>query len=282
MEKREKLIPRKIWLLWYQGRLEAPFLVKGCIDSWVKENPDWEVIVLDKHNIGRYISLDLQHDKLVNLSLTTQSDLIRLNLLSEYGGIWADATTFCMRPLDDWIYDSTASGFFAFNNPGPDRMLSTWFLACEKECPIIIKWRELFTSFFMENSFDIDGGRQKRQIQALSESLNQSIKTTKHWFSPLVTKVLKIYPYFICHYAFERLIFSNRECQEIWSKTKKVSADEPHRIQRVGLFSSVNKVIKTEIDKKSTPIYKLTWKYDHSEYSSSSVLYYLLEGRNRT
>jgi hypothetical protein len=278
--ERKKYIPRKIWILWHQGLSEAPFIIRRCIDSWVKENPSWEVVILDKDNLAEYIVLDLSDDKLVNLSLTKQSNLVRLQLLSEYGGVWADATTLCMRPLDDWIYDCYTSGFFAFYKPGRDRIVSTWFIACKEECPIVLKLRERYVSFFMKNDFNNNGRFKQKIIKWLSKILNRSEKTTMYWFSPVVIKLLRVYPYFIFHYMFERLVSSDSECQIIWNKTKKISADGPHKIQKVGLFSPVNKNIINEINEKLTPIYKLTWKYDHSKYSPSSVLYYLLEGRH--
>ncbi len=107
MSDRKSLVPRKIWIYWHQGMSEAPFVVRKCIESWVKENPGWEVNFLDKDNLGEYVVLNLREEKLVNLPLPHQSDLVRLQLLSKYGGVWADATTLCMRPLDDWIDDCT-------------------------------------------------------------------------------------------------------------------------------------------------------------------------------
>ena len=111
------LIPRKIWLFWSQGVSEAPFIVKKCIDSWVKENPTWDVVVLDENNLNKYISLNLPKNVIANLCIAHQSDLIRLALLSKYGGIWTDATTFCTKPLDEWIDDACSeAGFFVFHS----------------------------------------------------------------------------------------------------------------------------------------------------------------------
>ena len=32
-----------------------------------------------------------------------QSDVVRLNVLANHGGVWADATVACMQPLDLWL-----------------------------------------------------------------------------------------------------------------------------------------------------------------------------------
>lgn len=275
----KNLIPRRVWIYWHQGISEAPFVVKKCIESWIKENPTWEVTLLDKDNLGEYIDLEFYEKKSGDLNLTKQSNLIRLQLLSEYGGVWADATTLCMRPLDGWIEDCTQSGFFAFHKPGRDRLLATWFLASEKKSPIVIKWAELYVSFFMENSFNIDGKFKKKLIKCLRKLLNRKEETTKFWFSLIVTKLLKVHPYHVFHYMFGVLVSSHPECRIIWSNTKKISAEIPHGPLLDGLLGSVDSDMKKQIDEKHAPLFKLTWKYDPSEYAPSTLLYYLLEGR---
>jgi hypothetical protein len=273
------LIPKTLWILWYQGYSEAPPVVKKCIDSWVRENSNWQIVILDKSNIGDYFEVDIPEGKFASLSLTKQSNIIRLQLLSKYGGVWADATTYCMKPLDDWLWDYTSTGFFVFHSPGADRLLATWFIASEKANPIVLEWRKRMTIFFAENYFDINGRFNKVIIKTLSKLLNKNNRTTKYWFSPIVTKLLRVYPYFICHYIFERLVTTDQQCQNLWKNTHKVSADGPHNIQNIGLHSPIDETTKTEIDEKRIPLYKLNWRYDQSKYSSSSILFYLLEGR---
>lgn len=255
--------------------------MKKCVDSWVKENQKWEVVILDENSISKYIVIDLPEKKYANLTMQGKSDLIRLHLLSEYGGVWADATTFCMKPLDDWIDDCTTSGFFAFHKPRRDRILSSWFLVSEKGGPIVVKWRERMTQFWLENEFNINTEFKKIIIKQLKKFLNRSEKTTKYWFSPVVTKFLKVYPYLIFHYMFERLVSEDSECQKIWEETKKISAVGPHKVKRCGLFSPVNEQIKREIDEKYMPMYKLNKGADHKRYTPSTLLYYLFEEKNK-
>ncbi|RBW46370.1 capsular biosynthesis protein, partial [Psychromonas sp. B3M02] len=88
MTKQKQLIPRKIWLLWYQGLENAPYLIKKCIASWIKHNPTWEIIVLDESNLHNYITLKAPQETLTKLSPAHRSDLLRLKLLHEYGGVW--------------------------------------------------------------------------------------------------------------------------------------------------------------------------------------------------
>lgn len=59
-------------------------------------------------------------------------------LLFKFGGIWVDATTFCLKPLTNWI-DIEDSGFFCFRQPVGtiDRQFVSWFLAAKKGSSIV-------------------------------------------------------------------------------------------------------------------------------------------------
>jgi hypothetical protein len=80
------------------------------------------------------------------------SDVIRVDLLRRYGGIWADATTYCLRPLNDWIYPAIATGFFAFDRPTDDRMVSSWFLAAQRNSYIVDALFRRIRSYWNERS----------------------------------------------------------------------------------------------------------------------------------
>jgi len=278
--KKTDLIERKIWILWLQGVSNAPFIVKKCVDSWINENPTWDIIVLDKDNLMEYIDLEIPKGIFESLPIQKQSNLIRLQLLSDYGGVWVDATTLCMNPLDAWLHKCIDSGFFAFYKPGPDKMMSNWFMACKRGCPITMKLRKNYTLFFTTNKFNNNGWFKQLMLKILRKLLSRNEKTTKYWFSPLVIKLFRVYPYPVFHYMFERLISTDSECHHIWKNTKKISAKNSQTIRKIGIISPLTENIKNEIDKKKTNIYKLTWKYDHRKYSASTVLYYLLEGRH--
>ena len=108
---------RKIWCFWWQGVENSPNLVKNCINSIEKYSGDYELVVLTKDNYNKY--LDVPND-IINkvdegkISLTSFSDIIRLGLLSKYGGVWVDATMFfsgCVfNEFDDVVFNSCFRG----------------------------------------------------------------------------------------------------------------------------------------------------------------------------
>jgi hypothetical protein len=260
-------LPKIIWFMWLQGLDKAPLVVHKCYDSWVKHNPGWQVIFLDAGNIADHIDL-----KQGDITKQAYSDVLRVNLLAKYGGIWADATCYCNKSLDEWLPAYMGAGFFAFNRPGPDRMISSWFFAADQNNYMINAYKDRVNAYWNENP----------QLSFFESSkwffLNKRLQRRgpQVWFSRFVLKMLKVYPYFWFHYLFENIYLKDSRFREIWDNTAKISADIPHRLQFVGLFTPVNDEIKTEIDHATAPVYKLTWKYEASEYKKDSVIDYLL------
>ncbi len=268
-------IPKIIWIYWKQGESNAPLLVSRCISSWKRENPEWTIKVLNNDSVAGYIDITSERAYFEKLTIAHQSDLIRLFLLSKYGGVWVDATLFCVRPIDPWIHEKSHSGIFVFCNPGPDRVMANWFIASEKGNPIITKLSDKLTLFYMQNGPNLKINDKCWKVSLLGRLLNRSTSTTKYWFSPIATKIFRAYPYFVFHYLFE-VIISKGECRTIWDRSSKISADGPHALQEFGLLSTVDENIKIRIDSKLEPMYKLSWKYKLEECDKDSVLYYLL------
>lgn len=108
---------KNIFICWFQGVDNAPDIVKNCIASWKYYNNDWNIILLDNTNIIHYVNLNNYvntQDK--NINPTALSDIIRIILLKKYGGLWVDATTFCNKPLNEWLPDVIKEGFLPLVN----------------------------------------------------------------------------------------------------------------------------------------------------------------------
>lgn len=279
MEVKSGTVPKKIWMLWYQGLENAPYLVKKCIASWKEKNPTWEVVVLDSTNLQSYLDFDLNNTSFQDLGLALQSDLVRVSLLKTFGGVWADATSYCMLPLNSWIDEASKLGFFVYRNPGKDRVMSSWFILSSKANPLSVELYNKLYLYLEKHNFKKPNKIQMLIIKYLSKILNRKTTTTKYWLHPLVSKVFKVYPYFIFHYIFENLVRTDNRCKYIWSEMKKVSADKPHKIQRLGFFSAVDEGVIEELKIDKHPIFKLTWKYDIEKYRKGTLLYELLEGK---
>src|ERR1700731_3743941 len=117
-------IPRTIWALWLDGWDDAPEVVRACRTTWEALNPTWSFRALTRAMLPALIGADvLRAFEDRALQPEAFSDVVRIELLVRYGGVWADSTTYCLQPLDAWLPSVTTSGFFAFAKPGPERMI---------------------------------------------------------------------------------------------------------------------------------------------------------------
>lgn len=147
----------KIWICWFQGIENAPALVKRCYRSVVNNNPDSEVIFLTADNIDKYvrfpeyITAKWAQGVITNTHMT---DLLRLELLIRYGGMWLDATVLCTGPAPDYFFNSDLF-FFQTLKPGRDghsNYISSWLIEAKTNNKILMATRELCYEYWRENN----------------------------------------------------------------------------------------------------------------------------------
>lgn len=249
---------KKLWILWFQGFENSPYPIKECLNSWKVHNRDsWDIIELTNKNIGDYVNITKIKEKYINKKITkiAFSDIIRIELLKRYGGLWVDSTTYCNQPLDNWLEQYTKYGFFAFELSGMDRKLSSWFLYANKNNYIVKKWHQSVASYTKKHN--VIG---TEHIHHSQEEWSQGIEYDHYfWF----------------HYLFGDLYYSNKKFKCLWDKNQKINASKPHYIHRIGMSSLLTKQIKNEIDSSNTPLYKLSYKNLALEDGSKTVLSYL-------
>lgn len=269
--------PKIIWIMWLQGLDAAPNLVKQCLLSWQRHNRGWKIVFLDGQNFKDYINLDdiIGHAR-QTISLQALSDIIRINLLAKFGGVWVDSTCFCCRPLDGWIEGHVVSGFFAFEKPGKDRLISSWFLASTKNCHLTVAYSKEVNLYWSRNHFlHQHKSSGKKAIKLIGKVLNHNARLAGLWVHPLTAKLFQLYPYHWVQYIFYRLVTTDERSGKIWSQTPKISADIPHRLLRAGLLKPVRTEIKAFIDDAKDPFYKLNWRRDKDSVPGC-ILDYLL------
>lgn len=110
-----------IWIFWWQGKENMTHLTQKCYRSILKNKGKYKVILITEQNIQNYAKFpDYIYQKLRKgyISLTHFSDILRFNLLSQYGGLWLDLTIFVTSSLDNVYIDDlfTCSGYNSKNN----------------------------------------------------------------------------------------------------------------------------------------------------------------------
>ena len=153
----------KIWVCWWQGIDNAPEIVKACIKAVQKCVPENTVIIITEDNYKKYIEVPEWIEKKRrkgDISKTHFSDILRMMLLSEHGGMWLDSTTFCLNnditkymklPIwsikrPDYAHLSVARGGFA-----------NYALACDYDHRWVFAIiRDYLLHYWMNNSILID------------------------------------------------------------------------------------------------------------------------------
>jgi hypothetical protein len=144
-------IPHTIWTYW--DTEEIPDMVQKCMATWKKNNPEWEVVLLTKDNLKKYLpNIDIFKLKFADTPART-SDFIRLHILAQYGGVWSDATSIIPKPLDwiDGILNQNPEceymGYYKEGNTTrPEfKSIESWFFACTPWSNFVSKWRDEFT-----------------------------------------------------------------------------------------------------------------------------------------
>lgn len=115
-----------IWQYWAQGFENVPTIVKQCLESVDKWKGDYTVIRLTDNNLSKYIELP---DYIVKkkeqgiIPLAQFSDILRVCLLSTYGGVWLDATILLTGTLPQRYGDMD---FFVFQRDPEEPNKKYW------------------------------------------------------------------------------------------------------------------------------------------------------------
>ena len=215
------MIPKKIWSLWLGGEDHTPPVVQLAFECWRKLNPGWELHVVDKSHLADL--LISYPNYVLNLPPQAQSDILRCRLLSEEGGVWVDASLLPAKPLDDWLPDQSQTGFFAYDKPGPNRPLASWFLAAAPSHDLLLKWEREVRRYWAEPRLLL---MDPRKGNAMVDNPTQCV-------SPQGATGTGSYPYFWFHYLFGYLVETQPDFRTLWEATPKLSAIPPHRLQRL-------------------------------------------------
>jgi len=156
---------RTVWLLWWDGWAHAPWLAQQVAASWEAHNPGWAVQRLDARDVTRLLHVPYLEDLRYAQERTArgwrkptaswlraaQSDVVRVHLLSRFGGVWADATLLCTAPLDTWVHEAVApAGFWAYRagHANGESHACSWFLVATRRARLMQLWRDATDAYW--------------------------------------------------------------------------------------------------------------------------------------
>lgn len=152
----------KVWICWFQGMEKAPIIVQKCYKSIRKNMPDKEIIVLTNDNLNDYVELpNFIMDKWRRgiITHTHMTDLLRLELLIKYGGMWIDATVFCSgKEIPAFYFDSDLF-FYQCLKPGRNGhvlKVSSWLMSARTNNKLLMAIRALCYEYWKEHNNMVD------------------------------------------------------------------------------------------------------------------------------
>lgn len=225
-----------IWSCWFQGEAAAPDIVQVCWSSMKKHYPDYELIIITDDNILEYVRLPehiLGKYKNGIIGRTHFSDILRLELLTRYGGIWFDSTVFCTGNSMIQNIEENDLELFVLSNAMRNNSaiaMSSWFLYAKNNNPILLCTKELLYKYWERHNY-------------LSN-------------------------YFLMHIFFTIVV---ERMSEEWKKVPVYSNINAHLMQNE-LFWEYNSDRYEELKKIST-IHKLSYKFEKEEFEKSDTLY---------
>lgn len=233
---KERDSKRKVWVCWFQGIENAPEIVKKCYKSLKENIIDREIILITRENYKNYVTFPKEIQEKINKRIIKGahlSDLLRLELLVNYGGTWIDATVFCSgRNIPKYMLDSDLF-LFQCLKPGKDgqsSIISNWFITSKSNHKLIFMVRELLYDYWKNNN--------------------------------------EVCDYFIFHDFFQILI--DRYPEE-WEKVIPFSNSTEH-ILLLRLFEEYNEKTWNAI-KSQTPFHKLTYKFLEEDEKKVNTYY---------
>ncbi len=137
-ERKNLDIPKNVWMYWHGDDSNVAFFSNKIR----KDNPTWTITIVNKDNLKLYIP-DFDINSL-DMPLANITDLIRLELLYRYGGVWLDYTVVLTKNIQYFLnipdlnkYDIV--GYYrkvsTVNETFP--AMESWFLAAPKKSRFI-------------------------------------------------------------------------------------------------------------------------------------------------
>lgn len=132
-----------IWICWWQGKDAMPDIAKACYNSILMHADHHPVILITEKNYQEYVtppSFILEKQRKGEIDITHFSDIIRMLLLQQHGGIWMDSTVLLpAKGLDEFILPN--SKFWSCHHLPIYHNISkggwtSFFLACGKGNPL--------------------------------------------------------------------------------------------------------------------------------------------------
>ncbi len=246
-----------IWQCWLQGEHNAPELVKTCLQSVQKYQPEFKIKLLHEDNVQDFITIPQFILEKYRKGLITPahfSDYIRVALLTKYGGTWLDATVFLTDKIPENIFKQD---FFA---------------------PKFPPWCKLPTLPSIANTFSTSVRKMDKLCFSNwlmhAKCNSRLLKIIKLFLEEYWAKENVAFDYFMFHLFSTYVILKDAKCKDIFRNMLELSNAYAHLLQQC-LLREYDAELFNKIQKTSS-IHKLIHSLD-GEIAQNSFASYLIQ-----
>ena len=151
--------PYPVWVCWWQGEAGMPEVVKICYSQLLKNANGHKINLITKDNYKNHVSIpDYILEKVDSgiISITHFSDILRVALLSKYGGLWIDSTIYTLCGLPDFN-----AGLFSIRRLQEGDYVSecrwtAFLIYAEKSCMLLEFMQDIFFEYWKTRNSMID------------------------------------------------------------------------------------------------------------------------------
>ena len=229
----------KVWVCWFQGMDNAPVLVQKCYKSLKQNLSNYDIILITEANMLEYVQFPdyiLSKWHIGQISNTHMTDLLRLELLIRYGGLWLDATVLCTSSDLPAYYFNSDLFLYQCLKPGRDghcSYVSSWLISAKSNNKLLMATRFLCYEYWKKNKNMVD--------------------------------------YFLLHDLMS-IVFDYYP--EDWKKIIPVDNATPH-ILLLRLFDQYDEEVWQAVKEKN-PFHKLTYKFENGQTKLKGTYYDVL------
>jgi len=220
------MIPKIIHQIWFGDQTLRP---KKLMSEWKDMNPEWDYWLWTEKELKEFFPVlknQKHYDELEylynNLKLKTRnirphhylagrSDIVRYEILYEYGGFFIDADAKCLKPLDDFLCDNDSFSVFE-NEEVRHGLIANGYLASSENNKLM--------------NYLINSLNRKKTVIDNEPWINTGPLFLTNEVKRLMYSKLKVYPshYFIPnHYTGKKYSGDDIEhiyADQLWGSTK--------------------------------------------------------------
>lgn len=149
---------KKFFSMWLQGEEHAPNVVKACWRS-VNKHHSGQLVIIDEEHISDWITLPdyiIEKRKKGLIGDAHFSDICRVELLWQYGGVWLDSTDFLPHRISEEVTERDIFMYMAGKNIYPHTFVQNCFIVSKKGHPLLGAWRNAIYSYWKHNKRALD------------------------------------------------------------------------------------------------------------------------------